>query len=61
MTIIYNANWKNQKMFMILQWMRTAWLTQPNNVTLKDVVQQDNLIQLKTIAYFETKKTQKKI
>ena len=61
MTINYNANWKNQKMFMILQWMRTAWLTQPNHVTLKDAVQQDNLIQLKIIVYFETKKTQKKI
>ena len=41
--------------------MRTAWLTQPNQVTLKDAVQQDNLIQLKIIVYFETKKTQKKI
>ena len=48
-------------MFMILQWMKTAWLTQPNHVTLKDAVQQDNLIQLKIIVYFETKKTQKKI
>ena len=46
---------------MRLQRMKTAWLSQPNKVTLKDAVQQDNLIQLKITVYFATKKTQKKI
>ena len=43
---------------MRLQRMRTAWLTQ---VTLKDTIQQGNLIQLKITVYFAAKKTQKKI
>ena len=43
---------------MRLQRMKTAWLSQPNKVTLKDAVQQDNL---KITVYFATKKTQKKI
>ena len=41
--------------------MRTAQLTQPNQVTLKDAVQQDTLIQLKIIVYFAIKKTNGKI
>ena len=49
------------KTFMRLQKMRTAWLTRPNQDTLKNAVQQDTLIQLKIIVYSAKKKTQREI
>ena len=42
--IIYNANWKSEKVLMRLQRMKTVWLAQPSQVTLKDTFQQDNLL-----------------
>ena len=48
-------------MFMRLQSTRTAQWTQPNEVTLKDAVQQDHLIQLRIIVSFARKKTKRKI